>query len=154
MVMGKSPIVPTTWAALGQPPSDASEEVPMVTQLDEERWCLWEMAKANLQKAHKWYKDFVDKSWGEVNFEEWYEVWLNIKKFRLPKALNHKFLGPYAGPFKVLEKELLNTYKLELWENLRVHPIFHISWSRSPVMPQGLIESTSQGPHPTSFIMN
>jgi len=36
MVMGKSPIVLATWAALGQPPSDVSEEVPMVTQLDEE----------------------------------------------------------------------------------------------------------------------
>ncbi len=31
MVMGKSPIVPVTWAAHGQTPSDASEEVPMVT---------------------------------------------------------------------------------------------------------------------------
>jgi hypothetical protein len=33
--MGKSPIVPTTW--VGQLPNDVSEEVPMVTQLDEER---------------------------------------------------------------------------------------------------------------------
>ncbi len=62
MVMGKLPIVPTTWATLGQPPSDANEEVSMVTQLDEERRRLWEMAKANLEKAHKRYKDFVDKS--------------------------------------------------------------------------------------------
>ncbi len=62
MVMGKSPIVPTTWVAFGQPPSDASEEVPMVTQLDEKRQRLWEMAKANLEKAHKRYKDFADKS--------------------------------------------------------------------------------------------
>jgi len=46
----------------GQPPSDASEEVPMVTQLDEERRRLWEMAKANFEKAHKRYKDFADKS--------------------------------------------------------------------------------------------
>ncbi len=38
-----------------------SEEVPMVTQLDEERRRLWEMAKANLKKAHKRYKDFADK---------------------------------------------------------------------------------------------
>jgi len=63
MVTGKSPIVPTTWVE--QPPSDASdasEEVPMVTQLDEERRCLWEMAKANLKKAHKRYKDFANKS--------------------------------------------------------------------------------------------
>jgi len=60
MVTGKSLIVPTTW--VGQPPSDASEEMPMVTQLVEERRRLWEMAKANLEKAHKRYKDFVDKS--------------------------------------------------------------------------------------------
>ncbi len=31
MVIGKSPIVRTTWAAFGQPPSDVSEEVSMVT---------------------------------------------------------------------------------------------------------------------------
>jgi len=60
MVTGKSPIVPITW--VGQPPSDASEEVPMVTQFDEKRRRLWEMAKANLEKAHKRYKDFADKS--------------------------------------------------------------------------------------------
>jgi hypothetical protein len=62
MVTSKSPIVPMTWAAQGQTPSDASEEVPMVTQLDEERRCLWELANANLEKAHKRYKDFADKS--------------------------------------------------------------------------------------------
>jgi hypothetical protein len=62
MVTGKSPIVPMTWVVNGQPLSDASEKVPMVMQLDEERWHLWEMSKANLQKAQKWYKDFVNKS--------------------------------------------------------------------------------------------
>jgi hypothetical protein len=34
----------------------------LVTQLDEERKGLWELAKANLEKAHKRYKDFADKS--------------------------------------------------------------------------------------------
>jgi hypothetical protein len=127
MVTGKSPIVPMTWAAHGQPPNDASEEVPMVTQLDEERRHLWEVAKANLEKAHKRYKDFVDKSRREVKFQEGDEVWLNIKNFQLPEGLSHKFLGPYAGPFKVLEKKLSDTYKLELPKNRRVHPTFHVS---------------------------
>jgi len=112
MVMGKSPIVPMTWAAQGQIPSDASEEVPMVTQLDEERRCLWKLAKANLEKAHKRYKDFADKSRREVKFQVGDEVWLNIKNFRFPEGLSHKFLGPYVGPFKVLEKKLSDTYKL------------------------------------------
>ncbi len=81
MVISKSPIVPVTWAALGQPPNDASEEMLMVTQFDEERRRLWEMAKATLEKVQKWYKDFVDKSQRKVNFEEGDEVWLNIKNF-------------------------------------------------------------------------
>ncbi len=127
MVTGKSPIVPMTWATHGQTPSDASEEVPMVTQLDEERQHLWEVAKANLEKVHKRYKDFADKSRRKVKFQEGDEVWLNIKNFRLPESLSHKFSGPYAGPFKVLEKKLFDTYKLELLENLRVHPTFHVS---------------------------
>jgi hypothetical protein len=127
MVTEKSPIVPMTWATQGQPLINASEEVPMVMQLDGERKRLWELAKANLQKAHKRYKDFADKSRREVKFQEGDEVWLNIKNFRLPEGLSHKFLGPYAGPFKVLEKKLSYTYKLELPEYLRVHPTFHVS---------------------------
>jgi predicted oxidoreductase (fatty acid repression mutant protein) len=116
MVTGKSPIVPMTWATHRQPSSDASEEVPMVTQLDEERRCLWELAKANLERVHKRYKDFANKSRREVKFQEGNEMWLNIKNFQLLEGLSHKFLGPYASPFKVLEKKLSDTYKLKLPE--------------------------------------
>jgi hypothetical protein len=84
------------------------------------------MVKANLEKAHKQYKDFVDKSQREVNFEERNEMLLNIKNFQLPKDLSHKFLGPYASPFKLLKKKFPNIYKLKLPKNLRVHPTFHV----------------------------
>ncbi len=67
-----------------QTPNDATNEMPMVTQFDEEKWGLWEMVKANLEKVNTWYKDFVDKSQWEVNFEEKDEVWLNIKNLWLP----------------------------------------------------------------------
>ncbi len=68
----------------------------------------------------------MDKFQQEVKFQKGVEVWLNIKKFRLPKGLSHKFLGPYAGPFKVLENKIFNTYKLKLPENLKVHPTFDV----------------------------
>jgi len=126
MVTGKSPIVPMTWATHGQTPNDASEEMPMVTQLDEERRRLWELAKTNLEKVHKRHKDFIDKSRREVKFQKRDEMWLNIKNFRLPEGLSHKFLGPYVGPFKVLEKKFFDTYKLKLPENLKIHPTFHV----------------------------
>jgi hypothetical protein len=61
-----------------------------------------------------------------VNFEEGDEVWLNIKNLWLLEGLSHKFLGPYAGPFKVLEKKIPNTYKLQLPNFLKIHPIFHV----------------------------
>jgi hypothetical protein len=153
MVTGKSPIVPTTW--VGQPSSDASEEVPMVTQLDEERHRLWEMAKANLEKAHKKYKDFADKSQREVNFEEGDEAWLNIKNFWLLEGLSHKFLGPYVGPFKVLEKKFPDTYKLELPENLKVHPVFHVSLLKSVARDASRPNREhNSNPFRTWFIMN
>jgi hypothetical protein len=63
-----------------------------------------------------------------MNFEEGNEVWLNIKNFRLPEGLSHKFFDPYAGPFKVLEKKFLDTFKLKLQKNLKVHPTFHVSF--------------------------
>ncbi len=59
LVTSKSPIMRTTW--VGQPSSDVSEEVPMVIELDEKRRCLWEMVNANLEKAHKRYRDLMDK---------------------------------------------------------------------------------------------
>ncbi len=98
----------------------------MVTQLNEKRQRLWELAKANLEKAHNRYKDFANKSRQEVKFQEGDEMWLNIKNFRLLEGLSHKFLGLYANPLKVLEKKLSDTYKLELSENLKVHPTFHV----------------------------
>ncbi len=81
MVMGNSPIVRMLGVAQGQSPSDTNEEMLLVTQLDEERRRLWELAKANLEKAHKRYKDFANKSRREVKFQKGDEVWLNIKNF-------------------------------------------------------------------------
>ncbi len=83
--------------------------------------------KGQLGKGTEEVQGFGDKSRREVKFREGDEVWLNIKNFQLPEGLNHKFFGPYAGPFKVLKKKLFDTYKLELPENLRVHPTFHVS---------------------------
>jgi hypothetical protein len=66
-----------------------------------------------------------------MNFEEGDEMWLNIKNFRLPEGLSHKFFSPYVGPFKVLEKKIFDTYKLELPKNLKIHPVFHVSLLKS-----------------------
>ncbi len=106
MVMGKSPIVPTMWVAHGQPPNGANKEVPMVTQLDEERQRLWEMGKANLEKAHKWYKDVVDKSRWEVSFEEGDESVVEHQKNLIAKRFKPQVLGPICGSIQGVGKEI------------------------------------------------
>jgi hypothetical protein len=63
------------------------------------------------------------------------------QELSVAEGLSHKFLGPYVSPFKVLEKKLSNIYKLELLENLRIHPTFHVSLlklvSRDASRPDG-----------------
>jgi hypothetical protein len=49
------------------------------------------------------------------------------QEFSIARRLKSQILGPYAGPFKVLEKKLSYTYKLELLKNLKIHPTFHLS---------------------------
>jgi hypothetical protein len=63
------------------------------------------MAKANLEKAHKRYKDFVDKSQQEVNFEKGNEVWLNIKEFPVAKKFEPQVLGPICGSIQSVGKK-------------------------------------------------
>jgi hypothetical protein len=86
------------------------------------------VGKGQLGKGAQKIQGFANKSRREVKFQVGDEVWLNIKNFWLPEGLSHKFMGPYAGPFKVLKKKLSDTYKLELPKNLRVHPTFHVSF--------------------------
>jgi hypothetical protein len=81
--------------------------------------------------VHKQYKDFVDKSQREVNFGGGDEVWLNIKKFRLPKKFEPQVLGSICKSTQSVGKKNLDIYKLELLENLTIHPIFHVSFFKS-----------------------
>ncbi len=85
------------------------------------------VGKGQLGKGAQKIQGFCGQVQREVKFQVGDEVWLNIKNFWLPEGLSHKCMGPYVGPFKVLEKKLSDTYKLELPENLRVHPTFHVS---------------------------
>jgi hypothetical protein len=89
-----------------------------------------------------------------VNFEQGDEMWLNIKKIWLLKGLNHEFLGPYVGPFKVLEKKFPNTFKLELSKNLKVHPIFHVLFLKSVARDASRLNQKYNSKPPPNFIDN
>jgi hypothetical protein len=49
------------------------------------------------------------------------------QKFPIARRFEPQVFGPFASPFKVLEKKFPNIYKLKLLKNLKVHPTFHVS---------------------------
>ncbi len=89
-----------------------------------------------------------------MNFEQGNEMWLNIKKNCLPKGLNHDFLGPYVGSFKVLEKRFPNIFKLELPKNLKVHPIFHVLFFKPVTRDASKLNQEYNSKPPPNFIDN
>ena len=80
----------------------------------------------NTRKANEAYKRRHDRRRREVTFKEGDLVVLNtahLKKSGLPVKLQRKFVGP----FKVLERHGDVAYELQLLENWRQHPVFHVS---------------------------
>jgi len=49
------------------------------------------------------------------------------QEFPVARRFEPQVFGPYAGPFKVLEKKFPDIYKLELLKIFKVHPVFHVS---------------------------
>ena len=56
------------------------------------------------------------------------EVLLPTRNLALIKTMggSHKLGALYIGPFKVIEK-FTSSYKLELLDHMKIHPIFHVS---------------------------
>jgi hypothetical protein len=63
---------------------------------------LWEVAKANLEKVHKWYKDFIDKSWRELKFQEGEVV--EHQEFLIARRFESQVLGPICGSIQSVGK--------------------------------------------------
>ena len=53
------------------------------------------------------------------------KVWL--KRYYFTNEPAKKLASQYLGPFKIIEKRERMNYRLELPENLHLHPVFHIS---------------------------
>jgi len=86
----------------------------------------FEALKKHLLKAKEDFKKYGDsrKSIGP-SFQVNDLVWL--KRFYFTNEPSKKLASQYLGPFKILEKRERMNYRLELPENLHLHPVFHIS---------------------------
>jgi len=86
----------------------------------------FESLKKHLIKAKEDYKKYADVGKAEgPNFNVNDLVWLRRYYFTNEPA--KKLASQYLGPFKIIEKGQRMNYRLELPENLHLHPVFHIS---------------------------
>jgi len=79
-----------------------------------------------LLKAKEDFKKYGDKRTSigpDLQVDD--KVWL--KRYYFSNEPSKKLASQYLGPFKIIEKRERMNYRLELPENLHLHPVFHIS---------------------------
>ena len=59
----------------------------------------------------------------------------------ISKKLQHKFLGPFAITDVIVPK---TTFRLELPEHWKIHPVFHVSKLKKHIEPDEIFESREE----------
>jgi hypothetical protein len=90
-----------------------------------------EAAKVALGKAQDRQKAYADTKRLDVHFEIGSLVLLNSKNIKLKSRGPGKLLPRYIGPFAVIARVGPVAYKLQLPDNYKIHPVFHVSLLRT-----------------------
>ncbi|EPQ27719.1 uncharacterized protein PFL1_06886 [Pseudozyma flocculosa PF-1] len=99
---------------------------------------LHQVCRDNVEKAAVAMQTQYNKSRMDFSFEEGEAVYLRTKHLKTDRP-SAKLDNPLMGPFTILEKVGKRAYRLDLPENFKVHPVFHISMLEPT--PDGLRES-------------
>lgn len=84
-------------------------------------------AKMNLKAAQDRQKAYADENRREVQFAAGDKVLLKTKHLNIKTTGVRKLLPKWIGPFPVVKKVGQVAYKLGLPDNMRCHPVFHVS---------------------------
>ena len=132
-----SSIKMTPYQALyGKIPPTISTYIPKTAKLQSvedallERDATLQLLKDNLVRAQDRMKKWADLHRTERSFEVGDMVFLRLQPYRqisVGGRRSHKLSPLFYGPYKVLQKIGSVAYKLELPDEAKIHPVFHIS---------------------------
>lgn len=88
---------------------------------------LHEKVQEQIEKKSEHYVEQANKGWKIVTFEPGDWVWVHFRKERFPEQRKSKLLPRGDGPFKVVEKNNDNAYKLDLPGEYNVSATFNVS---------------------------
>ncbi|KAF5767039.1 putative nucleotidyltransferase, Ribonuclease H [Helianthus annuus] len=131
---------------------DSTTEPALAAQLEERDGILTRL-KVNLLKAQSRMKLAADKHRRDLHFmiDDW--VYVKLQPYRQGSVRlqrHHKLGHRYFGPYRVVARIGSVSYKLDLPEAAKIHPVFHVSLLRKcigkpaqQITPLHLVDSTS-----------
>jgi hypothetical protein len=108
-------------------------DVPPISDVQEwlhERQVMVDLLKQHLCCAQHRMKVQADKRRSERSFHVGDQVYLKLQPYvqlSVARRANHKLAFKFFGPFSVIKKIGEVAYKLQLREESKIHPVFHVA---------------------------
>jgi hypothetical protein len=118
---GHHPIIPAT---IHKSPVPAAEDFTLQMKN------LLKIAQDNIAQAQARQAKYANQHRREESFEVGDSVLISAENINLPSQAQRptrKFQARFIGPYPILAKISDNAYKVQLPEDLRIHPVFHVS---------------------------
>lgn len=119
--------------------SDTS--VPVVADLHQwlqERRMMTDLLRQHLSRAQERMKTFADRKRSERSFVPGDWAFLRVQPYiqtSLGRRANAKLAFRYFGPYQILAPVGNQAYRLQLPDNAKIHPVFHVSQLRAGAPP-------------------